>query len=321
MAGLRRIGPDIPVQFVTAPGDQALAAVAERQYGVIAHAQLRALGLSKSTIGDRVRAGRLHPVHRGVYAVGHGVLGIRGRWLAAVLACGPTAVLSHASAAALWELRGTAAAKIDVTVRTAGGRSRPALRIHRPRTLHDEELTTRHGIPVTTPARTLLDLAATLTRRRLERALDQAEVLELLDARSLDAVARAHPNHHGTTSLSAALQAHHPGTTLTRSELEEAMLALCRAHDLPGPAVNAHAAGLEVDFLFPTDHLVVETDGWRYHRTRRAFENDRRRDATLARAGYRVLRFTHHQVERDAAAVAETIAAALRGQRAAVPPR
>jgi hypothetical protein len=236
MAGLRRIGPDIPVQFVTAPGDQALAAVAERQYGVIAHAQLRALGLSKSTIGDRVRAGRLHPVHRGVYAVGHGVLGIRGRWLAAVLACGPTAVLSHASAAALWELRGTAAAKIDVTVRTAGGRSRPALRIHRPRTLHDEELTTRHGIPVTTPARTLLDLAATLTRRQLERALDQAEVLELLDARSLDAVARAHPNHHGTTSLSAALQAHHPGTTLTRSELEEAMLALCRAHDLPGPA-------------------------------------------------------------------------------------
>ncbi|MEA2289197.1 MAG: hypothetical protein QOD55_1194 [Solirubrobacteraceae bacterium] len=288
-----------------------MAALAARQHGVVARGQLRALGLKGTAIAHRVRAGRLHRVHRGVYAVGHPVLGAHGRWMAAVLACGPTAALSHASAAALWEIRASAGSKIDVTVRTAGGRDRAGLRIHRTPSLSPDETTVLHGIPVTTPARTLLDLAATLPRRRLERALDQADVLRLLDGQSLDAVVRAHAGRAGTARLTTTLDRHHPGTTLTRSELEERMLALCRAGALPRPAVNAHVDGLEVDFLFPGHRLAVETDGWRYHRTRTAFERDRHRDATLARAGYRVLRFTHRQLDEEPRTVAETLAAAM----------
>ena len=284
---------------VVAPLDRAVAALAAGQYGVVARAQLRALGLSDSGIDRRAAAGRLHRLHRGVYAVGHPVLGAHGRWIAAVLAAGPGAALSHASAAALWELRATAQTRIDVSVPTPGGRARrPGARIHRARTLQLADVTTHRGVPTTTPTRTIRDLAPSLTSRARERLLDQAHVSGLLDLPALDAL---DPRHR-----------HTPGTTLTKSALEERMLALCRQHGLPTPRVNAAAADLEVDFLFPAQRLAIETDSWTFHRTRAAFERDRERDAILARAGFRVLRFTHRQVAGDPKTVAATVAAALR---------
>jgi very-short-patch-repair endonuclease/predicted transcriptional regulator of viral defense system len=286
---------------------EIVAHLAERQHGVVARRQLEALKISASAVGRWSAEGRLHRIHRGVYAVGHPILTANGRRIAAVLAAGPGAALSHASAAALWEIRPSAAARIDVSVRTSGGRAkRPGLRIHRAPKLRTEEITEHQGIRVTTPARTLLDLAATLSRRALERALDEAAIKELYDLTSLDAIARAHTGERGAKALAATLT-HEAGTTLTKSELEELMLAICREYDLPRPRVNGDVAGLEVDFVFAAERIAVEADSWSYHRTRRAFERDRERDAILARAGYRTLRFTHRQMTSDAAGVAAAI--------------
>jgi hypothetical protein len=293
------------------PLDARIAALAARQEGVVARLQLLALGLHPRAISRRVAAGRLHPVHRGVYAVGHRVLGPRGRWMAAVLAGGPDAVLSHAAAGALWGLRPSAASRVDITVpHTTGARAQAGLHIHRSRRLGDN-VTTHEGIPVTTPARTILDLAAVLQRRPLERLLDSAENARLTDVASLEALARAHAGHRGATKLLATLDIHTPGTTLTRSELEELFLALCRAHGLPQPLVNHHVAGRERDFVFADHRLVVEIDSWTFHRTRRQFEADRYRDAALLLAGYRTLRVTDTQLEYGPRAVAATVAAAL----------
>ena len=246
-------------------------------------------------------------MHRGVYAVGHPVLGIRGHWIAAVLACGPGAVLSHASAAALWDLRRSAAGIVDVTARRTG-RKRPGIRIHRPRTLPPDETTTHEGIPTTTPARTILDLAATLSATRLEHLLDQAEIRELTDYPSLDAIARAHPGHRGAARLQRTLLTHVAGSDLGRSDLEIVFKELCRAHHLPAPRVNQRVQDKEVDFLFPDAGLIVEVDSWRYHKKRHAFENDRARDVITTRAGYRTLRFTDRRLEHEPRAVAEAIA-------------
>jgi very-short-patch-repair endonuclease len=294
-------------RFCPTTWDKLVAHLAERQHGVVASRQLAAIGISRNAISARAHAGRLHRVHRGVYAVGHPVLTVDGRRMAAVLAAGPGAVLSHASAAALWEIRPSAAARIDVSVRTPGGRAkRPGLRVHRAPTLRDDEITEHRGIRVTTPTRTLLDLAATLPRRALERALDEAEIRELYDLTSLDAIARAHAGERGAAALQRALDLD-GDPTLTDSELEELMLALCDDHAIERPKPRTWVAGLRVDFLFAAARLVVETDGYRYHRTRHAFERDRERDAILARAGYRTLRFTHRQLTRRPAEVAETI--------------
>jgi predicted transcriptional regulator of viral defense system len=287
--------------------DQRIAALATRQHGVVATRQLAALGLPQRAVSYRAAAGRLHRVHRGVYAVGHPVLTVNGRRMAAVLAAGPGAVVSHASAAALWEIRPTSATRIDVSVPSAAGRGkRPGLRIHRASNLRGNEITEHQGIRATTPARTLLDLASSLPRRALERALDQAEIRDLYDRRELEAIARVHAGERGARRLQRALD-QDGDPALTDSELEELMLGLCAEHDLPRPKSRAWVAGLRVDFLFAASRLVAETDGYRYHRTRRAFERDRERDAILARAGYRTLRFTHRQLTREPAMVAATL--------------
>jgi very-short-patch-repair endonuclease len=286
---------------------EIVAHLAGRQHGVVTRAQLAAVGISSSAVGRWAAERRLHRLHRGVYAVGHPILTVDGRRMAAVLAAGPGAVLSHASAAALWEIRRTSATRIDVTVRSTGGRARrPGLRIHRAPTLRADEITEHHGIPVTTTSRTLLDLAATLPRRALERALDEAEVQGLYDRSSLGALPRAHAGERGAKALAVALD-DDGELTLTDSELEELMLALCDDHRLSRRRPRASVAGLRVDFLFAAGRLVVETDGYRYHRTRRAFERDRERDAILARAGYRTLRFSHRQLTREPAMVADTL--------------
>jgi very-short-patch-repair endonuclease len=316
MRAERRDLRTMSTEVVARDVDRALAALAARQHGVVSRSQLRAIGIDDDAATYRARVGRLHRIHRGVYAVGHPLLSRRGWWMAAVLACGPGAVLSHAAAAALWDLRPSAAAKTDVSVRGAAGRSRrPRLRLHRMPTLLQHEVTTRDGIPVTTPARTLLDLARTLSRRELERALDQSVRQELFDRAALDAVIRDHAGERGVGRLRRALSTHVAGTTLTRSELEERFIAVCDAASIRRPRVNAYVAGLEVDFLFPEARLVVETDGWQFHRTRAQFERDRERDAILVRAGYRTLRFTHRQLTTTPHEVAQTLRAGIAVQR------
>jgi very-short-patch-repair endonuclease len=299
---------------VAPPVDHAIAALARAQHGVLSRRHLRDLGLADHEVAYRLRAGRLHRLHRGVYAVGPTVLGVRGHWMAAVLACGDGAGLSFASAAAHWDMRTGVPAIIDVSVPHAGGRERrPGLRVHRAASLHPDEVTTaKDGIPATTPARTILDLAAILSPTRLENLLDRAERQELTDYPALAAMARAHPGHRGSTKLARAISAYDAGTDMTRSELEIAFLELCRTRGLPRPHVNATVEGLEVDFLFPAARLAIETDGWRFHRTRRDFENDRARDAILAAAGYRTLRFTDRQIAR----ASDAVVAAIRGATA-----
>jgi very-short-patch-repair endonuclease len=296
------------LEVVVRSVDAEIAALAARQHGVVATRQLAALGLPQRAVSHRAAAGRLHRVHRGVYAVGHPILTANGHRMAAVLACGPAAALSHASAAALWEIRPTSATRIDVSVRGPGGRAKRArVRVHRAATLREDEITKYEAIRVTTPARTLLDLASSLPRRALERALDQAELNELFDQTALQAAVDRHRGERGAGELSSALAHHRVGTTATKSELEERMLALCDRHGLSRPRVNAWIEGLEVDFLFAAEKLVVEADSYKYHRSRRAFERDRERDAILARAGYRTLRFTDRQMRRQASEVAQTI--------------
>jgi hypothetical protein len=304
----RREMHDIRAEGVVRRADAEIAALAARQHGVVERGQLAALGLGRGAIAHRVAAGRLHRVHRGVYAVGHPILTANGHRMAAVLACGPGAALSHASAAALWEIRPSAATRIDVSVPGAGGRAKRArIRVHRAPGLRTDEVTEAQGIRVTTPARTLLDLASSLPRRALERALDEAVTRELFDGAALRKVVAKHRGEHGAGTLAAALTTHRPGTTPTKSNLEEGMLAICDAHHLERPLVNAWVAGLEVDFHWPAQRLVVEADSYRYHHTPKAFERDRERDAILARAGYRTLRFSDRQIASDPAAVAATI--------------
>jgi hypothetical protein len=231
--------------------------------------------------------------------------------MAAVLACGPGAALGYTSAAALLGLRRSDYGPIDVVVPVAGGRRRPGIRIHRHPALAAEEVTTHHVIPVTTAARTILDLAATASRRGLEHALDRAELLELTDYPAVDALARARPRHRGSARLRRMLREHEAGTARTRTDLEGAFLALCEQHGLPRPLVNEPLCGITVDFVFRDARVAVETHSWAWHRGRAAFERDRERDAVLATAGYRTFRFTDRQVELAPATVIKALAAAL----------
>lgn len=176
------------------------------------------------------------------------------------------------------------------------------------------EIAARHGIPVTTAARTLLDLAEALRRRELERAADQAEGLRLFDVEAITQVLDAHPGRHGAARLRRLLTDYTIGEELTRSELEERILAICAAAGVPRPAVNARVAGLEVDFYWPAGRLVAEADGRRYHHTAAAFERDRERDAHLLVHGLRVVRLTHRRIVREPArgrADAGTLAAPM----------
>jgi very-short-patch-repair endonuclease len=256
-------------------------------------------------------------LHRGVYAVGHGELRPEGRWLAAVLACGPGAVLSHRSAAALWDLRPATRPTIDVTApRTRVGR--PGIDLHLSRCLQPHYRTEHKRIPTTTVARTLVDLAGVVETTGIERTLHRAEMLDLLDVQAVQDALSHGRGRRGAGALRSLLAEHAPDHII-RSELEERFLALCRDASLPRPEVNARVEAngttYEVDFLWRDQHLVVETDGWGPHHTRAAFEADRRRDADLLVAGVRVLRFTWRQINRDANQVAATLGAVVEGER------
>jgi Protein of unknown function (DUF559)/Transcriptional regulator, AbiEi antitoxin len=296
--------------------DRAIARIAERQHGVLSLLQLRALGFGTRAVSARVAAGRLHRVYRGVYAVGHPRLTIKGRWMAAVLACGPGAVLSHRDAAALWGIRKSGRAAIDVMTPRRGGRSLSGIDVHRTRRLQPEDTTKVAGIPCTTVARTLLDLAEVVNRRQVERACDQADLERLLDATALDAVLSRANGRRGAPVLYAILDEYAIGQTVTRSEMEERFLALCERAGLPRPEVNAwivrpDGAHAQADFLWREQRLIVETDGRAAHGTRRAFEHDRRRDQQLMLAGWRVIRVTWRQLTREPEELARTVQALL----------
>jgi hypothetical protein len=271
-------------------GDRALAELARLQWGVVSLAQRRALGFDRGAVVWRVRVGRLHPLHRGVYAVGHRRLAREGTYLAAVLACGEGAVLSHRSAAHHCGLVRSEATRVDVSVPRAR-RQRAGIRLHRPRALDAQDTTVLRGIPITTVSRTLTDLPA----RQRERALAQAERLRL------------DVGHH---------RARDPVQALTRSELEARFLELLDEAALPRPQVNVSLDALdhgplEVDFHWPAHQLVVETDGFDTHGTRSAFTSDRRRDAALQAGGHRVVRFSWSDVVGEPETVARRLRALL----------
>jgi hypothetical protein len=271
----------------------AVSGLAGRQWGVVARAQLLSLGVSTAVVDAWVQRGRLHRLHQGVYALGHTVLGREGRRLAAVLACGPGAVLSHKSAASHWGLLRTDQTRIDVTA-GRGRHGAPGIRLHRSRFLDAQDIRSHEGIPITSVSRTLLDLAATARATELERALAQAERLQLYDHRAItDVIARGN-GHRGTAILARATTRE---AKWTRNEWEAAFLELIRRAGLPEPLTNDAFDAPDhgrcgPDYHWPTHRVIVETDGWETHGTRAAFRADRAKDAALTAAGYRVLRFT-----------------------------
>ncbi len=254
------------------------------------------LGLSRDQIDDRLRTGSLEPAHRGVYLLGGAPRTREQRWAAAVLACGPTAVLSHLSAAALWALTEIDPVVIDVSLASRGKRTRQGIRVHRPRRLEPEDTTDHEGIPVTTVARTLIDLAVIVSTRSLERLLDEAEYLRLLDPDDLDRALQRNEGRVGVVRLRRLLSRHNPGATRTRSPLEEAFLLLTREAGLPQPLVNEPLGPYTIDFLWSEQRVAVETDGRAAHGRLSARERDHRRDAWLHANGYVPLRFSYTQV-------------------------
>ena len=282
-----------------------IALLAARQHGVVTTADLLAAGLGRGAIARRVADGRLRPRHRGVYLVGV----IKDGWtdaMAAALACGPGAAVSHHAAAALWGFRPAWHGPIDVTT-TRQLRHRRGIRVHRTRC---PETTSRNGVPTTTPARTLLDLAADLDPSALARAIEEARLLRLTSPAELTSLNARSSGHHGARAFKRAVnQGHEP--SLTRSEAERRFLDLVRAARLPAPEANVRIAGYEVDFLWREQRLVVEVDGFAYHSSREAFERDRRKDADLQAAGLRVVRVTYRQIAHEREALAVRIARQL----------
>ena len=279
-------------------GDQALAALAARQHGLVSRGQLRELGYGTAAIRYRASVGRLHAVHTGVFTVGHPELTVLGRYMAAILACGDGALLSHHSAARFLGLLSSGRTRIDVTVPGRGPDARPGIALHRRQALHRDDRAEVDGFAITSVARTLRDLAAVLPPRRLQRAAEEAERLRVLDLRALEAVYERRRGRAGSQAIARLLK-ERVDPPWTRSTLERHFLALTRQAGLPAPVVNGRLLGFEVDFHWPEHRLVVEVDGFAYHRTRASFEGDRRRDAKLSLAGQRVLRLTQRRLQDD----------------------
>lgn len=300
--------PESPVQrFVRAsqvegvtPTYEATVAVrrlAEAQHGVVAWRQLMALGLGRGQIEARVRGGKLLTLHRGVFALGHRRIDMRGRWLAAVLACGPNAVLSHGSAAQLWGIRGSRG-PIEVT-RRSGHRRPHGVRLHQTRSLPSEHIGVEAAIPVTTPERTLLDLATRLDSVQMERALVAADRAGCLRWPELIQVVEEGRGRKGRAMLRRLCARVDPRAIDTRSNPEIDFLALCREAKLPTPQVNVLVEGRLVDFLWPKKRLVVEIDSYRFHSDRPAHERDGESTIALMSAGYKVLRPTDRMLEEN----------------------
>jgi very-short-patch-repair endonuclease len=285
------------VEWGETRGDRAVRALAAQQHGLVTTRQLAAAGISKDAITWRLANGRLARHSHGIYLVGP----LQAQFtpeMAAVLACGPTALLSHDSAAALWGFR-PRPRHPHVTV--TRGDPRPAgVSVHRATPHASLEAAVHHALPLTTPTRTLHDLAATLTQRDLDRAVEQAQILRLPIETS---TAR-----RGAAKLKQALRS---DPRMTRSEAEARLLALIRAARLPTPRTNARIGRHEVDLVWDAQRVIVEVDGFAYHGTREAFERDRVRDAELQAAGYRVVRVTWRMIVEEPEALVARLAALL----------
>ncbi|HET9676605.1 MAG TPA: type IV toxin-antitoxin system AbiEi family antitoxin domain-containing protein [Solirubrobacterales bacterium] len=267
----------------------------ERQHGVVTREQLLALGFSAMAIRRRLERGRLFRVRRGVYAVGRPELNREGRWMAAVLACGEGAMLSHCSAAALWGFGKEKKGAIDVSVRRHCKVRRPGIRVHDRAGLRNRDIGTRRGISVTQPVKTLLDIALELPENRLERAINDADKRDVIDPDALRKALEDHPGEPGIRPLRAILDKH--TFRLSDDELELLFRPLAAAAGLPTPLTKQIVNEFEVDFFWPDLGLVVETDGWRYHRTPAAQTRDALRFQTHTAAGLTPLRFSHWQVK------------------------
>ncbi|HEU4738807.1 MAG TPA: type IV toxin-antitoxin system AbiEi family antitoxin domain-containing protein [Solirubrobacterales bacterium] len=301
----------------TAAGNH-LATLAGNQHGVVARAQLRALGLGEDAIDHAARTGRLHRVFRGVYAVGYPTINERGRLMAAALACGKGAAISHRSAGALLGLLDKGPVVIDVIAPPSRGRKIDGIRFHRVRPPRLDEVGTVAGIPCTSPARTLVDLAGTVGDWTLRSCFERAAQKKSLDIAAIEA--SMDPGRRGNRSLRALIAEWRKAAPVAKkghlkSPLEAKVLPLVLARDHPAPLLNAPveiAKGrIEVDFLWPNHRFALQADSRDFHATHIAFERDRWRDRELLRVGYATLRVTHRQAETEAGAIADTIASRL----------
>lgn len=288
--------------------------LAERQHGVVARRQLLDLGLSEELVKGRVRSGALIPVHEGVFAVGHPRISRFGRWMAAVLATGPCSVLSHGSAAELWGIRRSR--DLPEVTRRSGGTTRANVRLHQTRILEPVEVTVEAGIPVTSVERTLMDIASRLGDRQIERVVVAADRAGLLRWPELQRLLERTPRRPGAGRLHRATNRISPHAVDARSPLEIDFLALCRDAGLSMPQVNVLVAGHLVDFVWPSQRVVVETDGYSFHSDRLAFERDHERAVELTAAGYEVHRTTYAMLKRDPGSFIELVRWSLANPRA-----
>jgi hypothetical protein len=294
-------------------------ALARRQHFAIARSQLLDLGLTAHAITHRLATGRLHPWRwRGIYSAGRPHLSRQGDWMAALLACSSEAVLSHESAAALWGMLAFQPGVIHVSVPMHVTRRRTGIEAHRREALRPEELAIRDRIPVTSPACTLIDIAARFGHNTLEATVNEADKLDLIDPEALrNELDRVGPRR-GVGALRELLDRR--TFTLTASELERRFLPIPRRVGLPPPLTGEWVNGFKVDFYWPDLGLVIETDGLRYHRTAAQQARDRLRDQTHLAAGLTPLRFTHAQIRFEPRYVEATLAKVVRGLAARAPP-
>jgi very-short-patch-repair endonuclease len=290
--------------------EQDILSLAARQYGVVSRTQLLDMGVGADQVAARVRRHRLRPLQRGVYLVGPLVVP-RTHPMSALLCFGESATVSHWSAAALWQVMEQAAesAAVDVVIPPGERRRRPGVRIHRIE-LQRDEVTELDGIRITTPARTLYDLAGSIGGRDLEQAVAEALVRRLTDRSGIAELVKRYGHRPAARRLMALVSADQ-GPALTRSAAEEALLALIRRGQLPRPEMNVRVHGHEVDLYWRAARLVAEMDGFAFHGSRRRFEADRRRDAELAANGPRVMRVTWRQLENEPEALLVRLAQAL----------
>jgi very-short-patch-repair endonuclease len=295
---------------------RAVWRLARRQHWVVSRAQLIALGMHPQAIKHRIANGRLHPIRRGVYAVGRRSVTRYGHRMAAVLACGHGAVLSHLSAAANWQIREVDPVVIDISVAASRRPREQGIRVHRRAKLGEEDVTRHHGIPVTTPLRTLIDLATQLSPPQIERAINGADKFDLIDPEALRAALDERRGRRGVRALRQILD--RATFVLTETELEARFVPIARRAGLPRPLIQEGVNGFRVDFYWPELGLIVETDGLRYHRTPAQQAKDRVRDQVHAAAGLTTLRFTHAQVVYETAHVEQTLATVATRLRAQV---
>ena len=288
--------------------------LARRQHGVLARRQLVEIGYGAAAIRHRLRTGRLHPLGRAVYAVGRPTVSRQGLWLAAVLACGEGAVLSHGSAAALWGIGGERRG-IEVSVPLTRRPRRKGVTVHRRSALGPADLAVHEAIPVTGPAMTLLDHATRLGPGPMERMVNEGDKLDLVKPPSLRAFLENHPRQEGVARLKRLLDRR--SFVFTETALEEWFLPIAAAAGLPVPLTGQRLNGFKVDFFWPGLGLVVETDGLRYHRTPAQQAHDRLRDQTHTAAGLTALRFTHDQIRHEGAHVRRVLIATARRLRRA----